>query len=291
VRGVNISDLNTSTLTAEATGAQCRKTTLVSQTRKRVVLVHELRELAGAKELFDCSNNGTDVDQGLGRDGLNVLRRHALTNHTLHARKSGADLVLNQFTHGAYTTVTEVVDVVDIDTDVDLLARAGALHVCATIVKRHQVLDGGDDVLNRKNRVLQRLLETQLAVDLVTTDLCQVITLGVEVEVIQQQTCCFSSYLLAWTQLAVDVLEGFFLGEDGVLFQGVQNRRKSCEVLRNVFGSQSQRLEETVTDCLRLRSIRTPTGRAYRLDSSMLHGWESRGQSGFLVANCPASIE
>ena len=39
---VNVTNLNTCTLTRETTGAQRRKTTLVGQTGERVVLVHEL---------------------------------------------------------------------------------------------------------------------------------------------------------------------------------------------------------------------------------------------------------
>ena len=137
-----------------------------------------------------------------------------------------------------------MVNVININTDVDLFARAGSFDVGASIVKGHQILDGRNNVLNRQNRVLQRLLKTQLAVDLVTTDLGQVITLGVEVEVIEQQTCCFSSYLLARTQLAVDVFESFFLGKDGVLLQGFQDRGEPSEVLRDVFGGQTQCLQE-----------------------------------------------
>ena len=41
---------------------------------------------------------------------------------------------------------------------------------------------------------------------------------GVEVEVVQQQARCFSGNLLARTQLAVDVLEGFFHFLNELLF-------------------------------------------------------------------------
>jgi hypothetical protein len=57
----------------------------VGQTRERVVLVHELRQLRRAEELLDRRDDGADVDQGLRRDRLDVLRGHALADDALHA--------------------------------------------------------------------------------------------------------------------------------------------------------------------------------------------------------------
>src|SRR5699024_363140 len=45
VRWVNVSNLNASALTGQTTRAQRRQTTLVGQTRQRVVLIHKLRQL------------------------------------------------------------------------------------------------------------------------------------------------------------------------------------------------------------------------------------------------------
>jgi hypothetical protein len=106
---VNVTNLNTGTLTRQTTGAQRRETTLVRQSGERVVLVHELRELAGSEELLDRSNNRTHVDERLRRDGFDVLRGHALANHTLHTGKTRTNLVLDELAHGADTTVTKVV--------------------------------------------------------------------------------------------------------------------------------------------------------------------------------------
>ena len=83
------------------------------QTRKRVHLVHELRQLGGSEELLDRGNHGTDVDERLRRDGLDVLGGHALAHDTFHAAKTDANLVLNQFPHGTDTTVGEVVLVIE----------------------------------------------------------------------------------------------------------------------------------------------------------------------------------
>ncbi len=85
VAGVHVADLEAGALTGQTTGAQRRQATLVGQARQRVVLVHELAQLAGAEELLDGRHDGTDVDQGLRRDRLNVLGGHPLPDDPLHA--------------------------------------------------------------------------------------------------------------------------------------------------------------------------------------------------------------
>ena len=65
------------------------------------------------KNSLTAATTGTDVDQRLGRDGLDVLGGHALAHHPLHAREPDADLVLDQLAHRADAPVGEVVLVVD----------------------------------------------------------------------------------------------------------------------------------------------------------------------------------
>ena len=84
-------------------------------------------ELRRTEELLDRGDDGAHVDQGLRRDRLDVLRGHALADDALHAGQAGADLVLDELADGADATVAEVVDVVDVETDVHLLAVADAL--------------------------------------------------------------------------------------------------------------------------------------------------------------------
>ena len=85
----------------------------MSQTRKRVDLVHKLRQLGGSEELLDRCNHGTDVDERLRRNCFDVLGGHALAHDTFHTAKTNANLVLNQFPHGTDTTVGEVVLVIE----------------------------------------------------------------------------------------------------------------------------------------------------------------------------------
>ena len=70
-------------------------------------------ELAGAEELLDGRHHRADVDQRLGRDGLDVLGGHALAHHPLHAGQADADLVLDQLADRTDPAVGEVVLVVE----------------------------------------------------------------------------------------------------------------------------------------------------------------------------------
>ena len=115
VRRVDVADLEGGAVTGQTTRPERGQAALVGQTGQRVGLVHELRQLAGAEELLDGGDDGPDVDQGLRRDGLDVLGRHPLANDALHAGQADPDLVLDQLAHGAQATVAEVVDVVRLD--------------------------------------------------------------------------------------------------------------------------------------------------------------------------------
>jgi hypothetical protein len=126
VRRVDVTDLDAGAVTRQTTGAERGQTTLVRQTRERVVLVHELRQLRRSEELLDRGDDGAHVDQGLRRDRLDVLRRHALADDALHAGQTRAELVLDQLADRADAAVAEVVDVVGRETDLGLLATADA---------------------------------------------------------------------------------------------------------------------------------------------------------------------
>ena len=142
---MHVADLEAGPLTGETTRAERRQTALVGETGQRVGLVHELRQLAGAEELLDGGDDRPDVDQGLRRDRLDVLGRHALADDALHTRQTRADLVLDELADGAQTTVAEVVDVVGLDDDRRRRAdRCSVSPACSL----HQVLDRRDDVVD-----------------------------------------------------------------------------------------------------------------------------------------------
>ena len=201
VRRVDVTDLHAGTVTGQTTGAECRETTLVRQPGDRVGLVHELAQLGGAEELLQRRDDGADVDQRLRRDRLDVLGRHPLAHHALHPGQTGAELVLDELADRTHPAVAEVVDVVGAHVD-DALGR---LDLLAAVVQDHDVADRGDDVGDRQRLLVEGLDQTELLVDLVATDLGEVVALGVEVVVLQQRQRGLTRGRLARAQLAVDV--------------------------------------------------------------------------------------
>ena len=201
VRGVHVADLEAGPLTRQTAGAQRRQAPLVGQARERVCLIHELRQLRGAEELLDGGNDGADVDEGLRRDGLDILGGHALANHALHARQARADLILDQLTDGAQAAIAEVVDVIGLDLD---LATRSLCHGLPGVQAR-DVLDRGRDVFLAERALAERLIQAKLLVDLVATDLGQVVALRIEVEVVEKRAGVLQRGGLARAELAVEV--------------------------------------------------------------------------------------
>ena len=62
---VNVSNLESCTVTGQTAGAQCGKTSLMCQLTQRVVLINKLRQLGRSEELFHSSCYRLDVDQRL----------------------------------------------------------------------------------------------------------------------------------------------------------------------------------------------------------------------------------
>ncbi len=217
------------------------------QARERVVLVHELRQLARPEELLDGGHDGgADVDERLRRDRLDVLRRHALAHDALHARQTRADLVLDQLADRADATVAEVVDVVGLDADLDRLAAARAGQGGGAVdVQRGEVLDGRDDVRQRQHRVGQRRVLAELLVQLVAADLREVVALGgVEVEVLEQRAAGLDGRRLARADLAVEVEQRLVLRLDAVLLERVDDGRVVGELLADLALGHAERLEQ-----------------------------------------------
>ena len=256
VRRVHVADLEARALTRQSAGPEGAQTTLVGQARERVRLVHELGQLRRAEELLDARHDRADVDQGLRRDRLDVLRGHALLDHPFHAGQADADLVLDQLAHAAEPAVAEVVDVVGVialfarvqlhevadrlehvlvGEDRLVLRRAGALLVLQLVAEDAvaellpRLLVGVVELAERLV-VGAQLLEqhalglAELLVDLVPADLGHVVALGVEEEVLEQGLRALGRGRLARTELAVDVLERFFLRLDVVLLERVLDR-------------------------------------------------------------------
>ena len=110
-----------------------------------VGLVHELGQRAAAEELLDGGRHGTDVDERLRGDHVEILQRHALTDHALHAAEADAELVLQQLAHAAHAAVAEVVDVIRL---------ADAVRQAAQIVDGREHIVGDDVLRDEQVKVL-----------------------------------------------------------------------------------------------------------------------------------------
>ncbi len=241
---MHVAHLHGGAVAGQAAGAQSGQTTLVRHTGQRVVLVHELRQLGGSEELLDGGVHRADVDQGLRGDGLRVLGGHTLADDALHTAQTGAQLVLDQLADLADTTVAEVVDIVDVHAQVHILAVALARELGLALVQGDQVLDRGDDVLAGQAAIVDVLLKTKLAVDLVAADAGQIVTLGVEVEGIQQVAARIRGRGVGRADLAVQVGQGLVLGLDGLLGEGVHHQRVVLEGIGDLVLGHADRHQE-----------------------------------------------
>ena len=186
-------------VTSKATGAQSGQAALVGKTGQRVGLVHELGQLGGAEELLDGRHDGTDVDEALRGDLVDVLGAHALADHALHTAHTDTELVGHQLADGADAAVAEVIDVVGLVT-----GGAGG--------KLEQVAQGGDDVLVGQHRNVLGGVEAELLIHLVAADASQVVALRIEEQALEQAAGGVDGGRLARTQATVDLDEGVLAG-------------------------------------------------------------------------------
>ncbi len=220
VAEVDVADLEAGTLTRQAAGPERRQAAPVGQPGQRVHLVHELAQLAGAEELLDRRHDRTDVDQGLGRDRLDVLGGHALTHDALHARQADAHLVLDQLADRADAAVGEVVLVVEAVAGLLLdeveHVRDGGEHLAPA--QHVLVLDGQVDVLVGQAEQVLELgdLGPELAVQLVAADPAEVVAAALEERVAEVRPCRLDGGRLARTGPLVDLDERLVLGRGDV---------------------------------------------------------------------------
>ncbi|CAB4572615.1 unannotated protein [freshwater metagenome] len=153
---------------------------------------------------------------------------------------------MDQFTDASKATVSEVVDIVDLDTDL----TAGLVHLTAVFhegvatVQCREISDRRDDVLDGEEILRQFVLDTKLLVDLVATDLCEVITLRIEIEILDELESGFLRWRLTRTHLAIDVEECVVLIVDGVLLECSHDGWEVTELTANLIITPTKRLQE-----------------------------------------------
>ena len=216
VREVHVADFEAGPLAGQTTRAERAEAAAMGEARQRVDLVHELRQLAGAEELLDGGNHRTDVDQRLRRDGLDVLRGHALFDDALHTRETDAHLVLDQLTDRANAAVGEVILVVE------AVARRAIREMQQVTGRREDLAPaehrlvrvGGVDLIGTEVEHLGELrdLGAELAVELVAADPGEVIAPALEEGVAEVRTRRLDRRRLARASALVDLDERFVLG-------------------------------------------------------------------------------
>ena len=133
-----------------------------------------------------------------------------------------------------------MVDVVLFDDQLTARRLEGLL----ALVQRDDEADRGHDVVDGEHLAVERQLEAELLVDLVTADLGQVVALGVEVVVLQQGLRRLAGRRLARAQLAVDVQQRLVLGGGVVLLQGQPHRLVVAELLQDLRVAPAESLEQ-----------------------------------------------
>ena len=109
---VYVTHFESGSFSGKTARSQCGKSSLVSQLRQRIVLVHELGQLRTSEKFLDCSRNRSNIHQRLRRCYLNVLNGHSFLNHTFHSGKTDTELILEQFSYSSQSSVAQMVDVI-----------------------------------------------------------------------------------------------------------------------------------------------------------------------------------
>ena len=192
VRTVHVAHVETGAFAGQAARPQRGDTALVAQVGQGVGLVLELGKLRAPEELAHGRHDGAVVHEFGGGRGVGVAQQHALTHATRHAAHADAQLVGQQFAHGAHAAVAQVVDVVlghgDVGHDAVLVHHRHGLHAA---LQRHQVTDGVHQAGVRELAVLELqqgallAVHAQLGVHLEAAGVAQVVAAGVGQQAVQ----------------------------------------------------------------------------------------------------------
>ncbi|SQA03778.1 Uncharacterised protein [Serratia marcescens] len=156
---------------------------------QRVVLVHELGQLAGAEELFHRRRNRLGVDHVLRHQGIQIAQRQTLLHRTLNTHQTYAELVLGHFADGTDTTVAQVVDIV---------------HFALAVTDIDELLHHFDDVVFAQDARTFDLVAQQRTVELHTANRGQIVAVFGEEQVLEQAFGSFARWRLTRAHHAVD---------------------------------------------------------------------------------------
>ena len=205
---MHITHLKAGPLAGQAPRTQGRQTPFVGDLGQRVRLVHELRKLAGAKELADRRHHRLSIHQVVRHSGRHLLiDRHLFLDRPLHAHQTDAELVFEQFAHRAYPAITQVVDVVDL---ADVAAQL------------EQVGDGGIEVFRLQGALVERRgidLFIKLDVEFHAAHAREVVLARIEEHATEQLRRGLQGGRIAGPELAVDLDQRVLLRAYGIFLQ------------------------------------------------------------------------
>ena len=122
-------------------------------------------------------------------------RAHALFDRAFHPDQADAELILDQLADRAHAPITQMVDIVDL--------AVAALQI-------DQVPHHFEDVLAAQRALLEGHIDLELMIQLQAPDLGEVVTLGVEKQVVEKSGRGFRGRRIARTQTPVDLDDGVF---------------------------------------------------------------------------------
>ncbi len=216
MRWMHVADFEASALAGQTTRSKSRKTALVGDFRKRVGLIHELRQLRGAEEFTYSRGSRLRVDQILRHDRVDFDRGHTFLDRTFHTQKTDAILIFHQLADRADTTVAQVVDIVDFTT---------------AIAQFNEHLNHSKDVFLAQNTYGVFCIEVETHVHLHATNSGQVIAFRIEEQRMEHGFSRVHCRRLTWAHNAVDVEQRFLTAFVLVDSQRVADIRANIDMI------------------------------------------------------------
>jgi aminopeptidase N len=81
--------------------------------RQGIILIHELRQLAGTEEFLDGRRHRLGIDQFLWHQTFGLRHTETLLHGALNTHQADTEYVFSHLTDTTDTPVTQVVDIVD----------------------------------------------------------------------------------------------------------------------------------------------------------------------------------
>ena len=213
---VYVSNLESGTLARQSAGSKRRYTALMGHFRERIVLIHKLRKLAGAEKFLHGGRHRFGIDHFLRHQAFGLCLRQALLDGSLYTHESHTERVFGHFTNASYTSVAEVVDIIDRTvaiTDIDERSE----HVQNIVVLEYATAFG--------------CVSADTTVELHSTNGGQIVAVRIEEQVLKQVLCRFLGRRLAGTHHSVNLDESLQSRGRWIDFQGVGYVRTAIEVI------------------------------------------------------------